>query len=570
MLMRYIKTSVAVCLAALSLSSCSSDEMATIEETGQSYMAHVTLTASKVTFGNTRSSLNENDPKDGALHFSWDLNDVIYVTDTENAYKGRLVVNELDDAGNATFDGMMEAEIFNGEKDYVFYFLGNNTKIDEKTGQIDSKEYDFSSQDGMLSSLDDDDLLIKQAKMSFKDGEGSVSVVFDRQFAYAHFKLVYDDETLDTHGVPVTISASNLSPKASVDFTNKTIIPGDVVSFTVTPSSNPVPDDENGFYVGLVPNDSETTLTFTCTVNGVDFTGTRTLKKLEKNDFYRLNETNGYKAIPIEMNPVVTNTYHVVYHLMDAMDSGDKKEIISKTYDITGAEATSYVVLDFNNVDYSSKSFARGNDVITYSSETEGFSNKDIVTFLGWGKKVSSDDNNSAHGGKIDYRAGEKINLDQILNKQDGSTLHLYAKSGKIEYNLAYGYNNRDIEKNGKDLHGTATYNRVWGWVDVTTNTTSTNSAGKAYYPEEAYTKVGYEIIGWSRKPESTRQESDEVIPLRGYVRIHKDDDVRVENAQATNPGDKVATVTVTIYPVWKKIENGDVNLNKYNSGTLK
>lgn len=528
-------------------------------------MANVTLTASKEILGNTRSSLNENDPKDGTLYFSWEVNDVIYVTDTENTYKGRLVVKNIDDAGNATFQGQVKAEIYNGEKNYKFYFFGNNTKIDENTGQIDSKDYDFSSQDGLLSTLSDDDLLITEATMTFKNGAGSVSVIFERQFAYAHYKLVYNGKTLDTHGVPVTISASNLSPKASVDFTNKTVISGEVASFTVTPSSDPVPDDENGFYVGLVPNGAETTLTFSCTVDGLEFKGMRHINKLDKNNFYRKEATKG--AIPIEMNPVVTNTYHVVYHLMDAMDSGDKKEIISKTYDITGAEATSYVVLDFNNVDYSSKSFARGNDVITYSSETEGFSNKDIVTFLGWGKKVSSDDNNSAHGGKIDYRAGEKINLDQILNKQDGSTLHLYAKSGKIEYNLDYGYNNKDIEENGNNLHGTATYNRVWGWVDATTDTT----AGRPpYYPEEAYTKVGYEIIGWSRKPESTRQESDEVIPLRGYVRIHKDDDVRVENTQATNPGDKVATVTVTIYPVWKKIENGDVNLNKYTTGSLK
>lgn len=569
MLKRYIKTSVAVCVAALGLSSCSSDEMVAIEETGQSYMAHVTLTASRAMFGNTRSSLNENDPKDGELHFSWELNDVIYVTNTENVYKGRLVVKNIDEAGNATFEGQVKAEIYNGTKDYVFYFLGNNTKIDENTGQIKSKNYDFSNQDGLLSTLSNDDLLIKQAPMTFTNGAGSVSVVFERQFAYAHYKLVYDGKTLDTHGVPVTISATNLSSTASVDFTNKNMVPGEVSSFTVTPSSEPKPDDENGFYVGLVPNGEETTLTFTCTVDGIEFTGTRHLNNLAKNNFYRKEATKG--AIPIEMTPAVTNTYHVVYHLMDAMDSGDKKEIISKTYDITGAEAVAYSVLDFNNVDYSSKSFARGNDVITYSSENEGFSNKDIVAFLGWGKKVSSDDNNSAHGGKIDYRAGEKINLDQILNKQDGSTLHLYAKSGKIEYNLDYGYNNKDIEKNGNLLNGTVTLNRVWGWVDVTTNTTSTNSStGKAYYPEEAYTKVGYEIIGWSRKPESSRQENDEVIQLRGYVRIHKDDEVRVDNAQAANPGDKVATVTVTLYPVWEKIENGGIGVDPYRPGVLK
>lgn len=532
-------------------------------------MAHVTLTASKVTFGNTRSSLNENDPKDGALHFSWDLNDVIYVTDTENAYKGRLVVNKLDDAGNATFDGMMEAEIFNGEKDYVFYFLGNNTKIDEKTGQIDSKEYDFSSQDGMLSSLDDDDLLIKQAKMSFKDGEGSVSVVFDRQFAYAHFKLVYDDETLDTHGVPVTISASNLSPKASVDFTNKTIIPGDVASFTVTPSSNPVPDDENGFYVGLVPNDSETTLTFTCTVNGVDFTGTRTLKKLEKNDFYRLNETNGYKAIPIEMKPA--KQYRVIYNIYDNFhQEGQERYCSSKAYIVNG-DPTAFTPLDCAQVEIDPGAPRDNVDKADFKNY--------FYDFLGW-TTVKDSWEDAWKKDKFNFSKENYVKVNKVQTGEN-TTIDLtkYAVE-ETEGNVTY------YDVNLYALGSVMLYE--FKTVKVSSSGTESNvqSPESAYRMRDWYdfkitqdlSKPGHEFLGWSRKDKEDNLIDEENQYLKGGTfRLTKDDecakyeaDYNESNSNDADKGPVIGKVSIKLYPILKKIENGDVNLNKYTTGSLK
>lgn len=561
MLMRYIKTSVAVCLAALSLSSCSSDEMATIEETGQSYMANVTLTASKEILGNTRSSLNENDPKDGTLYFSWEVNDVIYVTDTENTYKGRLVVKNIDDAGNATFQGQVKAEIYNGEKNYKFYFFGNNTTIDDKTGQIESKDYDFSSQDGLLSTLSDDDLLITEATMTFKNGAGSVSVIFERQFAYAHYKLVYNGKTLDTHGVPVTISASNLSPKASVDFTNKTVISGEVASFTVTPSSDPVPDDENGFYVGLVPNGAETTLTFSCTVDGLEFKGMRHLNKLDKNNFYRLN--NGFGAIPIEMNPVEpAKNYRIIYCInVKGIDDEDNRLCESVPYDVTGNE---YRVLNFTGVDRNTTATQEKN-----ADFVEGY----FADFLGWGTNPSAEKSWTTEGYGVEYSAKEtgddtndngvidftKISDDKFTtveeNGKNYQQIKLYAKGSFMNYQLILDISKYDKSKSDE--------NRNTGWIDYKISTNSVLS------------KPGFEFLGWTRHDKDGNEvDRDNPFQTGGYVHIDKEDKYGEWNPDYTAEDALKRPIkgrqTLILYPIWKKIENGDVNLNKYTTGSLK
>lgn len=528
-------------------------------ENDQNNQVEVTMIASREMFEGTRSSLE--DQKNGSLTFSWDLDDEIYVTDTENTHKGKLTVISVN-GNRAVFKGKLTVDIYEGQKKYRFYYLGNGSKV---KGQIAEKNFNFANQNGLLSSFPENDYMVAEETVKFVGGKGTVDVKFKRQFAYAHFKLVYDDQTLDTKGIPVTISANNLASTASVDFTTANMTPGDVSPFTVTLPTGETADDENGFYVTLVPNNAETTLTFSCTVNNQSFIGMRTLSKLEKNDYYR--NRDGYGAIPIVMNKVVTNTYNVVYHFIDDSETIDYKEIISSVYAISGQEATSYTVLDFGNVDFGSKDFARS-DATTFSPENGKFSEKDIVAFLGWGKDSS---NKASNDGNVDYAAGAVINLDELLNGNNGETLHLYAKSGYIEYKLVFGYNVPRDDR-GEELIG-GKYNecspisryREWGWFDVSTATTSD---GK--YPHDFYGKSGHEIIGWSRKQESSRQEGDEVIPLKGYVRIHKDDQVREDEPNtALNPGDKVATITVTLYPVWKKIENETIDITNYGTGSL-
>ncbi len=550
MLKRYIKTSVAVCVAALGLSSCSSDEMAAIEETGQSYMAHVTLTASRAMFGNTRSSLNENDPKDGELHFSWELNDVIYVTNTENVYKGRLVVKNIDEAGNATFEGQVKAEIYNGTKDYVFYFLGNNTKIDENTGKIESKNYDFSNQDGLLSTLSDDDLLIKQATMTFTNGAGSVSVVFERQFAYAHYKLVYDGNALDTHGVPVTISATNLSSTASVDFTNKNMVPGEVSSFTVTPSSEPKPDDENGFYVGLVPNGEETTLTFTCKVDGIEFTGTRHLNNLAKNNFYRKEATKG--AIPIEMTP--SKQYRVIYHInITDIDKSDPDGVrICTSLPDAVTDPTNYTVLNFTEPNRDDSKEIRNE-----ANFTKGY----LYEFLGWSTEKSAATSWAADNLGAVYKAKEdsedatptengKINLttvtttETVENGQKYYDLHLYAKGSVMQYTLIC---KQKAEGNGGyDAWSGSGKNRLTGWCEI--KLTGGVTIGN---------KQGYEFKGWSRKDiNGNLVDEDNPIQWDTYVRINKNDpygdwDPNFTGVDGDNRPIKGQQI-LKLYPVWK------------------
>lgn len=560
--MKSIKTLLATCLAALWLPSCTNEDLTVAEETGKNtYMAHVTMTADRGMFGVSRSVFE--DKKDGTLTFSWQINDVVYLTDTENQYKGTLKVVSVDETnGNrATFEGTIPADKWNGSKDYVFYFFGNNAKNEIGNGAVSEKVYDFSSQNGLLSSLSDDDLLIGKAPINFVDGKGSVNVSFKRQFAYAHYKLIYDGNVLDTKNVEITISADNLAPTASVGFNNGDMVPGVASSFTVTPSANPAPDEEGGFYVALVPNDEETTLTFTCTVGGVNFIGTRTLSKLEKNDFYRLND--GFGAIPIEMNPV--KQYRVFYHVnitdIDESDPDGPRVCTSLPYIVSGAEATSYRVLNFTE--------PKLDDSKERKNEAD-FIDGYLYDFLGWGTEESANESWASDDLGVRYEANTEINLTKVATEETkvGETtfydLHLYAKSSVMQYTLIA---KRDTD--GKyDWMSDKSKNRMTGWCKIQ----------MANYADPV--RDGYEFMGWSRKDKNGNLiDKDNPIQKNTFVTIYKDDPCAEWNPDfettskhpVTNYARKIkGKLTLTLYPVFKEIENSPVSLPGYKGGMLK
>lgn len=555
--MRLIKTTLAVWLAALCLQSCSNEETPVLQDTGNKYMAEVTMTATREMFDNTRSSLTESE---GKLKFSWNIGDVVYVTSLSDqngtqseGYAGKLTVKSISNDGkNAEFTGTVDG-LYNGQKSYKFYFFGNTTPKEDVENEISAKSYDFSSHQGLLSTFADNDLQIGVADIKFEKGKGSVNIKFIRQFSCAHYKLVYNGEDLDTKGVKISVSADNLASTADVDFTNATITQGSARVIEITPL------ESNDFYMTLIPNDAETLLTFTCTVDGVNFKGTRKLSNNAKNKFYRLDA--GYGAIPIEMNKVVTNTYNVVYHFLNEAYGGSQEksfEMASKTYTVTGDEALAYKVLDFSEVDCASVSIT---PVAKVNSEANGkFSDADIAYFLGWGANETGD-NRRAHKGVISYQAGATINVDDVLNGENNSTMHLYAKSGTIEFKLDYDYNDKASELvEYKRPSGASGGYRVLGWFDF-----DTDHYNGGAYASGAYSKSGHEQIGWTRTKNGEKE-----FDLKDVLRINKNDDVRTEATPLpTTPGGVVATVTVTLYPVWMKIENETIDITNYGTGTL-
>lgn len=530
------------------------------------YVAHVTMSADRGMFGTSRSVLE--DKQDGKLTFSWEQGDLVYLTDTENQPKGKLEVVSVDESGkHAILEGDIIADVYNGEKEYVFYFFGNNTKDEVSAGNpISEKKYDFSEQDGLLSSLSDDDLLIEKAKVNFVEGAGSVHVSFKRQFAYAHYKLVYNNEVLDTKNVEITISADNLAPTASVGFTNGDMVPGAVSPFTVTPSANPAPDEEGGFYVALVPNNEETTLTFTCTVNGVNFIGTRTLSKLEKNDFYRLS--NGFGAIPIEMNPA--RQYRVFYHInitdIDESDDDGPRVCTSLPDIVSGAEAASYRVLNFTE-----PILDTSKDIKNEANFTDGY----LYEFLGWGTEESAAKSWASENLGVKYEAKENesdsepaenatINLTELATKvtvENGVTyhdLHLYAKGSVMQYKLECVYEKRDGEG---VAWGAAGKNRLTGWCEI-------KLTGGVTIPN----KKGYEFMGWSRRDGNKKLvNEDSPIQWESNVRVYKEDSYGTWNPNYTGKDGLNRPIkglqTLKLYPVYKEIP--PVSLPGYGGGTL-
>lgn len=552
--MKYIKTLLAICLAALWLPSCTNEDLTVAEKDGKNtYMAHVTMTAERGMFGISRSVLEDN--KDGKLTFSWEKDDVVYLTDTDNEYKGTLTVVSVSGGTHATFEGTVSTDVYDGKKDYVFYFLGNKSKdeVNQKT-TISAKSYDFSKQDGLLSSLSGDDLLIGKAPINFVDGKGSVNVSFKRQFAYAHYKLVYNGAEIDTKDLEITISADNLASTASVDFVKGDITPGEVSSFTVTPSA---PDDEKGFYVALVPNNEETTLTFTCTTkDGTHFIGTRTLKNLVKNNFYRLSD--GFGAIPIEMNPA--RQYRVFYNvnLNEGIDGGDPRTCVSVPYLSNGA---AYQVLSYTSVQIDGSEKVEGE-----AAFTKGY----LHEFLGWGTEKNAEkswregpDKNwgaeyYAKEDDDDEGSDNAVILDlsslAVENVVDGVTyydVNLYAKGSVMQYKY-------EMYK-GNSLYSGDSKNRLSGWTDLTINTSTLS-------------KPGSEFLGWSRMKDGVLVDKAKPLKSGDKLRIMQYDEHGTWNPNYEETSDNrkvIGQQLVKLYPVFKEIENSPVSLPGYDGGTL-
>lgn len=560
-----MKASLAVCLAALWLPSCTNEEAPVSTDTGNTYTAQVRMTASREMFDGTRSSLTDNG--DGKLTPAWEVGDKVYVTtvikDSQNeSYAGTLeVVSTSNNGQSAEFTGLVEGAVYNGEKAYKFYFFGNNTAFE---GPIAEKKYDFSSQNGLMPTLQDDDLLIGKANIKFTDGAGTVNVPFQRQFSYAHYKLVYDGQELASKGVEISISADNLAATASVDFSTASITSGAVAPIKVTPA------ESNDFYVTLVPNYEETTLTFTCQVDGVNFIGTRKLSNNKNNKFYRSNE-EGHGAIPIVMTPV--KQYRVIYNIkVTGIDDNDSRVCASVPYTVSNPEA--YEVLNFTSV--------KRNTSATQEKDAD-FVAGYFADFLGWGTEKNMDKTWPMENYGAEYLAKEN---DEDQSPESNWTIDFTSlPEGKVVYNEETGTYDLNLYAKGTFIKYSyllylsrfeSPYSeyRPTGWIDFKISFPTT--------PE----KQGFEFLGFTRHDKDGNNVDGDVdnptnlIQIGDYLHIVKNDpygewkpDVIDGLGEDKNTGiyekPSVGWQMVTLYPVWKKIENGTIDITNYGTGSL-
>lgn len=561
-----MKASLAVCLAALWLPSCTNEEAPVSTDAGNTYRAQVRMTASREMFDGTRSSLTDNG--DGKLTPAWEVGDKVYVTtvikDSQNeSYAGTLeVVSTSNNGQSAEFTGLVEGAVYNGEKAYKFYFFGNNTAFE---GPIAEKKYDFSSQNGLMPTLQDDDLLIGKANIKFTDGAGTVNVPFQRQFSYAHYKLVYDGQELATKGVEISISADNLAATASVDFATASITSGAVAPIKVTPA------ESNDFYVALVPNYEETTLTFTCQVDGVNFIGTRKLSNNKNNKFYRSNE-EGHGAIPIVMTPV--KQYRVIYNIkVTGIDDNDPRVCASVPYTVSNPEA--YEVLNFTSV--------KRNTSATQEKDAD-FVAGYFADFLGWGTEKNMNTTWPMENYGAEYLAKEN---DEDQSPESNGTINFTSlPEGKVVYNEKTGTYDLNLYAKGTFIMYTlildlSKYNqsssdeyRPTGWIDY-----------KISY-DHPIEKTGFEFLGFTRRDKNGNNvdgdvdNPDNLFQVGDYVHIVKNDPYGEWKPDVINGLDEDKNTgiykypswgqqIVKLYPVWKKIENGTIDITNYGTGSL-
>jgi len=535
---------------------------------------HFIVAASRENSDNTRTILTENN--DGGLDCTWSQGDRILVTDTKGTAKGILSLKEFigNDESKAYFEGNLQG-VGNGKVTLNYYYLGTElSKVsdpDQLAKIVSPYIQSYAEQDGKFESLTDYDILSVQAEAIVSKGASYVDITLPRRISAAHFTLEGLPE--DFNG-DVVISGEGLMNKVSLPLT------AHKVETSQDPAGRGITMKNVGkdFYMILLPNEMVNgfDMKFTTAVNGVAYEGSfRVSKQIGAAKYYRKNLNNGeggkdqYVGLTVNMTPA--KQYRVIYHInITDIDHSDRDgDRICTSLPDAVSDPTNYTVLNFTEPkrDDSKK-------IENEANFTKGY----LYEFLGWGTEKSAAESWAADNLGVEYAAKEdsddpdptandKINLTTVTTtatEENGTTyydLHLYAKGSVMQYTLIC--KQKAEGDGGYDAWSGSGKNRLTGWCEIklTGNVTIGN-------------KKGYEFKGWSRKDiNGNLVDEDNPIQWDTYVRINKNDPYGDWDPDftGTSTGRPIkGKQTLILYPIFKKIENGDVNLNKYNSGTLK
>lgn len=302
---------LATALATFALASCQSESSLLEPTAGNMQEVELTVIASKDEF--TRSNLNLND-EEKRLLVTWNLGDVIHVSEKDGKYKGYLTVTELIDEGKkAKFKGTISVLKGSGVHTFTFISLGKGVEYTATTGAtMADMTYDFASQiNNGVEALAQNDLLLTDGDVTIEDGKATFEYLFlKRQFAFGRFTLLLNGEPLafDDNTV-VTIEKDDLKPGATLTFPSTVEATGEgPISLTTS---------ENDFYVTLVPGTKESRIKFTVIVDGKKYEGFSNEYQIEKNDYFtKAKDLEKGLPIPIEMTDITGRDDEKVFRIL--------------------------------------------------------------------------------------------------------------------------------------------------------------------------------------------------------------------------------------------------------------
>lgn len=560
----------AIAALALGLGSCSSDmeNVVSGDEESQNTV-HIVVGASRENVDDTRTILSENA---GNLDCKWSENDKLIVTNESGVVKGILSIKNFTDDNHvfAYFEGNLVG-VNNGSQALNYYYLG--TKNSEKTIEELKKlttpyEHDYSVQTGTFENLTDYDIMSAQETSIVSGGQSYVeNIRFTRRISAAHFLLNNLPE--DFQG-DVVVSGAGLRNKVKLDLNKHA-----VETTTVDPNTITIKNTGKDFRMIILPNGEDMKngfeVTFTTTYNGVTYTGSRNFtKQLTEAKYYRKGNNDGtFSGLPVDMKPA--KQYRVIYNIYDNFhQEGQERYCSSKAYIVNG-DPTAFTPLDCAQVEIDPDA-PRDNvdkaDFKNYFYDFLGWTTVKDSWEVAWKKdKFNFSKENYVKVNKV--QTGENTTIDltkYAVEKTEGNVTYYDVNLYALGSVMLYGFKTVRVSSTGTeyDVQSLESAYRMRDWYD--------------FKITQDCSKPGHEFLGWSRKDKNDNLIDEENKYLKGGTfRLTKDDecakyeaDYNESNSNDANKGPVIGKVSIKLYPVWKKIENGDVNLNKYTTGSLK
>lgn len=247
--------------------SCGSDESAVSEPTydgGRN--VHITVTASREGNADTRTALSPDDA--GNLACTWTEGDKLLVTDAQGSALGVLEMLDYDASNpsdKAVFDGdLTGVTVSEGTASLNFLYLGTEWSRSENPESVGKTvTFDYSTQNGTLTSLTDKDLLTAKSipvsiveKGDKQHAYSSTEIEMSRLISFAKFKLESNKageitEVANASDKNIEIYGENLTNKVSINL--GTLTPDYSSKGNITISGI----DNGEFYMVLPPNARE-------------------------------------------------------------------------------------------------------------------------------------------------------------------------------------------------------------------------------------------------------------------------------------------------------------------------
>lgn len=483
----------ATALATFALASCQSESTLLEPEANNLHEIELTVLASKG--DDTRTNLDLSDDLKNIM-LTWNIGDIIHVSETDGTYAGYLTVTELQkDGTEALFKGNVRTFTTSGKHTFTFISLGQGVEYSAGRGQaMDDKVYDFTNQAVVgadelerAKALAKNDLLIATGDVNISGGKATFyDLYMKRQFAFGSFKLVYNGTPLEFDAntvVTINTEENDIKTGATLSFPSQ-IKPAGESSISLT-------TDVNDLFVTLVPGSAESRIKFNVTVNGESYEGySKNPFEIKKNNFFRKAAgLDKGEAIPIEMKHTDGRDDEKVFRIIYYQN-------LDVTYNSDGTVKNTNPTTYKQDKCYTTET----EHTFTIKGHNDLFSAKDesLYLFQSWTGK--------SNGAGTIYNPGDKVTIS--TENTTFKEMEDNGKKYKVYTLIIYGYwfFNYTIEYQLGD-------GVLYSYTDPNTGQTVTNNTmdprvangnGKQKaldilrsQMKETVTKDGYKLIGW-------------------------------------------------------------------------